>query len=59
MENITCEKAKIAISITGLRGNCLRELYFKNVNIKARTGLITSNINDISLENVNITSLKE
>lgn len=59
MENINCEKAKIAISITGLRGNYLRELYFKNVNIKSRTGMITSNINDISLEDVNITSLKE
>ena len=59
MENITCESARIAISMTGLPGNYLRELFFKNVSIKARTGLISRDVHDLSFDNVRIIKLAE
>ena len=59
IENITCESARVAIELTGLPGNYLRELYFKNVHIKARRGLISRDVHDISFDNVRIIKLSE
>ena len=54
IEDVQCENSGTAISIIGLPGNYLRELYFKNINIKAKSGLISAEVNDVFFENVNI-----
>jgi hypothetical protein len=45
------------MELTGLPGDYLRELYFKNVTIKAKTGLISSDVHDITFDNVKINPL--
>jgi polygalacturonase len=59
IENLTCEKTPIGIQLVGLPGNYLRELHFKNIHIKAKTALISQDVNDISFENVKIESISE
>ena len=57
-ENISCENAGTALFLKGISGNYLRELTFKNMELKANEGLITRDVNDINFENVRITNMK-
>ena len=57
-ENINCENAGTAIFLKGLPGNYLRELSFKNIQIKANDALVSRDVNDINFENVKITSVR-
>lgn len=53
-ENITCKNAGSAIFLRGLPGDYLKELYFKDIRITAKKGLVSSDVHDISMDNVEI-----
>ncbi len=57
-ENISCENAGAAIFLRGLPGDYLKELHFKDIHITAKTGLVSSDVNDVYMDNVEIISIK-
>ena len=58
IENVTCTNARIAIRLAGLPGNYLSELFFKDISINSRIGLISSDVHDMVLDNVSISSIE-
>jgi polygalacturonase len=55
-ENITCQRSKTAINILGLPGDYLKDIYFKNIQINSKLGIISSNVNDIHFDHVSCSS---
>ena len=53
-ENVTCEKSKVGIQLSGIPESFLRELYFKDIRINAESGIIALHVNDIEFDNVKI-----
>jgi polygalacturonase len=56
ISNIKCSKATTAISITGLPGSPVHNIYFNNLNITAGTGFVSTDAKDIFLDNVELNS---
>lgn len=59
IENVTCESAATALYLVGLPGNWLRELYFKNIDIAAKKGLISKDVHNLNFSDVRLTSFEE
>ena len=54
ISNINCESAETAFSFTGLPNKLIENLYFKNVNIKAKHDVVGKNAANLVFENVKI-----
>lgn len=54
ISNINCESAKTAFSFTGLPEKFIENIYFKNVNINSKEGVVGKNGSNIVFENVKI-----
>lgn len=54
IENLYCTKANIGISLKGLKDKPIRNITFKNIDIKAKNALIEENVLNINYDNVNI-----
>jgi polygalacturonase len=57
IENIHCEKARKAINLTGIPGASLSGISFIAVHIVSKEGISSSNVNDVSLKDVEVISL--
>jgi len=54
ISNIKCTGAKTAISMTGLPGTPVHDIYFQNINITYGEGFISTYAKDIYLDNVTL-----
>lgn len=54
ISNINCESAETAFSFTGLPNKLIENLYFKDVTIKAKHGIVGKNATNLVFENVKI-----
>ena len=54
ISNITCNKATVAVSITGLSGTPVHDLHFENMNITSGEGFVSTYARDIYLDNVTL-----
>ncbi len=59
MEDISCESAGTAVKLAGLPGNYLSGLYFKDISIKAKNGLISNDAHNITFDNVELINISE
>lgn len=55
-EDISCNGAGLAIKLEGLPGSYLREIFFKNISIRAKKGLKFNDVHDVVFNNVLIES---
>lgn len=58
-ENISCEKAKIAVNMLGIPGNYLREIYFKDISIHSSKGLVSTEVNELHFDRVKFDHFEE
>lgn len=54
ISNINCESAETAFSFTGLPEKFIENIYFKNVNITSKHGVVGKNASNLVFENVKI-----
>ena len=54
VSNVNCASSETAFSFTGLPEKLIENLYFKNVNITSKKGIVGKNANHIVFENVKI-----
>ena len=54
IENIVCDKSKVAIRLLGIPDDFLKELYFKDIQIYSERGIDAVHLNDIVFDNVKI-----
>jgi polygalacturonase len=59
IEDINCTNAKIAIRMVGLPGDYLKDIHFSDVTINSKEGFRSQYANDLSFQNVSITSVGE
>ena len=53
-ENITCDSMISGITLDNLPGGIMENLYFKNINMTARTCLSADSVSGLNFENVNL-----
>lgn len=54
ISNIICESSETAFSFNGLPEKLIENIYFKNVNIQSKKGMVGKNANTIVFENVKV-----
>jgi polygalacturonase len=58
LNNIICEGAATAISITGLPNMTVKNIYFENMTLTTKKGFVSKNAEDIYLKHVTINASK-
>ena len=56
IENIRCTKVRKAINLSGLPGASLYGISFSSVHIVSKEGISSSNVNDVTFQNVEVVS---
>lgn len=54
ISDVTCESAETAFSFTGLPSKLIQDLYFKNMDITSKKGIVGKNASNLVFENVKI-----
>jgi hypothetical protein len=58
INNVVCEGAETAISMTGLPGTPVDSIYLENVNITAKKGFVSNDAKDIFMSKVILNAAK-
>lgn len=56
-ENVTCDKVNTGISIDGIPGGCMKNIYMKNIVMNATQCMVADSVDGLNMENVRLNQI--